>query len=1464
MALNGGTLSAGTAAGTGTLSISTALSLSGGTTALRINKTGGSIASDELSGMPSLVYGGTLIVSNITSDLNVLADGDTFQLFNASSYSGVFTTLNLPVLPHGLFWDTSGLTVNGSISVTGNAPTPVFSPSPGGYVGPLTVTISSAPGSEIWYTTDGSDPMSSGTVMSNATPATVLLPVNSPGVIITAFASLPAGASAETSGTFSTTPIPTWINGSGNWSSPGNWSNNVVANGINETADFSTLTLGGDTTATLDIPVTVGNLLFADQGNAFNWWVAPGGAGPLTLNVSSGTPTITVENESAIMLVPLAGTNGLLVAGAGSLVLTNFCTYTGNTVVNGNLVLATNSVGEGTINGTLTVNPGGTVTCTAVNALGYTNATTPRTLWVQTLNLLGGTVTTTASGDQGFGMMIDLMGGTLASSGTLAHFAFGGGTVVTTLATNVTSVISGTINARDGNPSNQIPFYVASSGGAASPDLLVSATIANATAGVGIGKSGAGVMSLGSASTFSGATIVSNGILQMTGGGGTTGTLSNSPVTVESGAELQAFTSDGLGSVYSAIRTLALNGGTLREINTNSETLSRPITMVNGLITASAGAGLTAGGAIIAQGSQGDCFNLYNATAVVSTAPGTTNYITLPAGGNFALRGGSFSNAANAYLIVNGILNGWGGSSAYSLTLTGPGTMVLNSNNTYTGSTMVNNGNLEVDGSIAGGSGTAIVNGGILDGNGTINGPTTVASGGTLMAGTVSTGGTLSISNALTLGAGGNTVLRVSKNGGTPAGDLLEGMTIVGYGGTLTVSNITSDANQFVPGDTIHLFKSLSYGGSFSSIQGLPPLTNVFWSWDTSQLLVNGTIRVVNGTTPPSFNPTGGNYVGAQSVTISSDPGSTIFYTTDGSNPTTSGTVISGASPLGGIIVPVGTETIKAYATNTGTAASLVSSATNVIVPTGIWTNVAGGAWPIPANWNVGAVANGNGVTADFSTLTLTSNTIVTVNSPETVGALLFKDQGNAFAWQLVGVAPLTLSAGANMPGIAVNNQSASIAPTLAGTNGLVKTGAGTLILTAANAYSGATIVSNGVLELSGNGGSLGTLTNTPVTVESGAELQAFAGDVLGFTYNPVRTLTLNGGTLREVSSNSETLGRPITMINGTITANPGAGNPAAGLLGDCYNLFNATAIITTSPGTTNYIGLPAGCRFALRGGSFTNAANSYLIVNGVLDGWGGSSAYPLVKTGPGTMILNSNNIYLGTTVVSNGTLEVDGSISNGQSVVYGGVLTGMGSTLLTMSRSIQRYTGGPEPASAIGTLTINNTLELSGTACPEDQQDGRPVDQRCCACRAGRCHPWWRAHGGNQCHQRCHRAGKWRFIYALLGLTGSSGSFGATNLPALPGGLAWSWNPATGTLSVVSGVNLNPATANFNAVSTGSALRSSPGRRTTSVGSFYTNSVGLASPNSWYPVPGSAAVTNETIVINPSIPNVLFQLRYP
>ncbi len=76
----------------------------------------------------------------------------------------------------------------------------------------------------------------------------------------------------------------------------------------------------------------------------------------------------------------------------------------------------------------------------------------------------------------------------------------------------------------------------------------------------------------------------------------------------------------------------------------------------------------------------------------------------------------------------------------------------------------------------------------------------------------------------------------------------------------------------------------------------------------------------------PTFTPAAGTYTSAQSVTLAdATTGATIYYTTDGTTPTTSSKVYSGA------ISVAGTTTLEAVATATGYTPSTVSSAVYTI-----------------------------------------------------------------------------------------------------------------------------------------------------------------------------------------------------------------------------------------------------------------------------------------------------------------------------------------------------------------------------------------------------------------------------------------------------------------------------------------------------------------------------------------------------
>src|SRR5206468_4152473 len=105
-------------------------------------------------------------------------------------------------------------------------------------------------------------------------------------------------------------------------------------------ADFSTLDLTADNTVHLSSARTLGGLLFGDTTPSNNWILDNNGtaANTLTLSTSTGTPTITVNNQTATISAVLAGTQGFTKSGNGILALTGSNTYSGATAINAGTV----------------------------------------------------------------------------------------------------------------------------------------------------------------------------------------------------------------------------------------------------------------------------------------------------------------------------------------------------------------------------------------------------------------------------------------------------------------------------------------------------------------------------------------------------------------------------------------------------------------------------------------------------------------------------------------------------------------------------------------------------------------------------------------------------------------------------------------------------------------------------------------------------------------------------------------------------------------------------------------------------------------------------------------------------------------------------------------------------------------------------------------------------------------------
>jgi len=180
-------------------------------------------------------------------------------------------------------------------------------------------------------------------------------------------------------------------------------------------------------------------------------------------------------------------------------------------------------------------------------------------------------------------------------------------------------------------------------------------------------------------------------------------------------------------------------------------------------------------------------------------------------------------------------------ANAISVVKTGSSTQTLAGVYNYLGTTTISFGTLLVDGTLN--NNAVSVTGGTLGGGGILPGPVTVASGGTLAPGDNGIG-TLTINNSLTLA--GTTTMEINQALAT--NDVLTGLTVINYGGTLNVVNL---AGTLTTNDAFQLFSTASYTGMFA-VTNLPPLNlGLGWVFDPAggRLSITQLVAV----TPPNL-----------------------------------------------------------------------------------------------------------------------------------------------------------------------------------------------------------------------------------------------------------------------------------------------------------------------------------------------------------------------------------------------------------------------------------------------------------------------------------------------------------------------------------------------------------------------------------------------------------------------------------
>ena len=437
-------------------------------------------------------------------------------------------------------------------------------------------------------------------------------------------------------------------------------------------------------------------------------------------------------------------------------------------------------------------------------------------------------------------------------------------------------------------------------------------------------------------------------------------------------------------------------------------------------------------------------------------------------------------------------------------------------------------------------------------------------------------------------------------------------------------------------------------------------------------------------------------------------------------------------------------------------SASFTLTVTNAIVPeaSGSWRVDASGDWSMAGNWIGGAVANGASMTATFG-VDVTASRLVNNAEPRMIGNFIFTDANAVSEGQwFITNQPFTLQVNSGVPLISVTNTSVTIASVLVGTQGLTKQGDGTLVLAGANTFSGSTTINAGALRVV-NGSALGS-TATGTTIN-------------------------NGATARLELSGDVTLVEPITVAcKGSALGNV----PAVVNLSGTNTLAGA---ITHTTGGSYWTYEAAGGKLVVAG-SVTNSSTTNVrmiwLRGAAVGDWqsaignsAGGLATTIRKDDPGTWTLSGANTTTGSIVVSNGTLLVNGVIASGGSVdVGGGTLGGTGKILSPVT-----VRGGAtlSPGNGLGTLTLSNTLTLLAGSTTAVEINAATLASDLVPGLASV------TYGGTLVVSNVAGTPAGGQNFKLFGSASAGGNFSSIGPP--PGvGLAWSFNPANGTLSVL------------------------------------------------------------------------------
>lgn len=499
----------------------------------------------------------------------------------------------------------------------------------------------------------------------------------------------------------------------------------------------------------------------------------------------------------------------------------------------------------------------------------------------------------------------------------------------------------------------------------------------------------------------------------------------------------------------------------------------------------------------------------------------------------------------------------------------------------------------------------------------------------------------------------------------------------------------------------------------------------------------------------------------------------------------------------------------------------LFSVAVTTVTAAGTWVADASSTWNTANNWSGNVIATGAGQTANFSTINITGNRVVTLNSSRSIGTLRFSDTSGSQTWTLAASSDsqLTLdTASAASPALIVTN-TATISAPVEGTNGFTKNGPGTLILSGNNGLSGtvnidtsSTTLSDGITRITGSG-ALANASLIQIRNNNGGsstfQLDGSAGSI---TINAPVIVTCRNNTVGTIQNLAGT-----NVFNGNILLEVG---------GNTHTIQSDAGMIVFT-GTNRFIGGLTGGRTYY----FSGAGHHYLV--GPLLNSTNGAPIALLKTNSGSLTMDAVNTYGNGTTLAGGSLIVNGTLPAGAFTISTGTTLG-GCGVIFPAVTIPAG-ATLAPGASIGTLTVSNNLTLQAASTTRLEISKTPFTN-----------DFLRVTG------TFNRSGTLVVTnvsgdlapgdtFTLYQAGALAGAFTSTTLPPLNPGLAWNTSGlSTGVVSVVAAAlpaftSLSPSATAFTLGATGAASQSYTLEAATN----------LSAPIFWSPVTNVVAGTN-------------------